>query len=273
MTSPRTQGFVSVRYGGQLFWTSAGSGDPLVLIHGGHFDHRIWEQQIDAFSPYYRVIAYDVRGFGKSSPQLKPHQAHVDLCELLHGLGIAGPVHLVGLSLGGRIAVDFALTFPHLTRSLVLAAPGLSGWNWDRPDWQNVMSAMENLEDKTWARIAVAEAWLASPFIAPAMGQPHLVPKLRRWGRENGDSLFRDDDQFETTLDPPAICRLKEIKVQTLLMIGPRDVLHSHQIVSTLNASVSTSIRIDFDKIGHMINLEDPDRFNREVLAFLKTVV
>lgn len=173
----------------------------------------------------------------------------------------------------GRIAVDFALTFPRQTRSLVLAAPGLSGWKYAPNYWDSFINAMENIDDPTWAKIAAAEAWLACPYLAPAMNLPRLKCNLRRWGRENGQSLFRDDDQFETKLNPPAIDRLTEISVQTLVMIGIPDVSVIKCIVARMEKKIRNSILTCIENVGHMINLEDPDRFHREVLAFLKTVV
>src|SRR5262245_25655529 len=109
MTTP-THGHVELSPRGRLYYEAHGDGPPLVLIHGGNLDHRSWDGQVGAFAARYRVIAYDVRGFGRFSPKDEPHQPHRDLLLLLDHLVIQAKAHLVGLSLGGHIAVDFALT-------------------------------------------------------------------------------------------------------------------------------------------------------------------
>ena len=115
---------------GELYYRVYGRGEPVVLIHGGGLDHRMWDDQIEPLSETFRVIVFDVRGFGRSSSSEPRHRKFEDLAALLDHLEIRR-VRLVGLSLGGRIAIDFALSYPDRVRSLVLAGPGLSGWRFD----------------------------------------------------------------------------------------------------------------------------------------------
>ena len=118
-------GIVEVN-GTSLYYEIQGNGHPLVLIEGGQLDCRMWDDQFSVLSQNYQVIRYDVRGFGRSGAWADSYQAHEDLRALLDTLAIE-KAHFVGLSLGGRISIDFALEYPEMVRSLVLAGPGRSG--------------------------------------------------------------------------------------------------------------------------------------------------
>ena len=98
---------------------AAGSGAPLVLIHGFTLDMRMWDDQFTPFAERYRVVRYDVRGFGKSAvPAGAPYTNADDLAALLDYLDISSAA-IVGLSMGGGIAIDFALAYPAMTRALI----------------------------------------------------------------------------------------------------------------------------------------------------------
>ena len=108
--------------GTQLYYEVAGEGQPLVLVHSGGFDRRLWDEQCTTFADHYQVIRYDVRGHGESPPPTKPYSDAEDLDRLLQWLQVE-KVHLVGLSLGGRIIIDFALAHPEMVDTLLLVAP------------------------------------------------------------------------------------------------------------------------------------------------------
>lgn len=112
-----------------LFYSVKGQGEPLVFIHGNFNDSRIWSYQIDKFSKYYKVICYDLRGYGKSDTPTSSFSHFEDLKSLLDLLGIK-KVIIVGSSLGGSVAIDFALQYPEYVKSLVLAAPAINGYRY-----------------------------------------------------------------------------------------------------------------------------------------------
>lgn len=115
--------------GGTVYVEECGAGPAVVLIHGGNLDRRLWDEQFPLFARRHRVVRYDVRGFGRSTGQGARWAAHTDLASILDALHVER-ADLVGLSLGGRIAIDFALEYPTRVRSLVLSGPGLSGFPW-----------------------------------------------------------------------------------------------------------------------------------------------
>ncbi|MBC7788355.1 MAG: alpha/beta hydrolase [Anaerolineae bacterium] len=264
-----SQGIAAVN-GTTLWYEAAGQGAPVVLLHGGNLDHRMWDDQFARFAQSHRVVRYDARGFGRSGRADKPFAAHEDLFALLHHLGISR-ASLVGLSLGGRIAVDFTLAHPEMVDRLVLAGPGLSGWAWapDSPDtlWnQDARGALARHDT-----VGVALAWLRSDYMRPAMEQPALAARLRTLAAENVGSwkdAFRHGD-VESVVVPPAVSRLATLRASTLVIVGSRDVPDIQRIVDTLVATVPAARKLVVHGAGHMVNMEQPARFTAEVLAFL----
>ena len=116
--------------GTRLMPELAGSGDPVVLIHGAWGDLRNWDEQFGVLALTNRVLRYDVRGHGQSSPPVEgvAYSDEEDLANLLDHLRIRNP-HVVGFSMGARIAVDYVLAYPGRSRSVVMVGPVVSGYS------------------------------------------------------------------------------------------------------------------------------------------------
>ena len=247
----------------ELHYEVHGDGPPLVLIEGAGLDLRMWDDQVEPLARSYRVIRYDVRGWGRSARTRKPFQHHEDLYELIRHLGV-DPTRVVGLSLGARIALDLCLQHPEVVRCLVLAGPGLSGFKW--PPDRSMLPMIEAIGANDL--VGAADRWLEHEYMAAAMELPHLRDRLRRLARENSH-IYEKLPNAEIELEPPAIDRLSEIRVPTLLLIGTRDVTDIQTIADLLTSEVADLTRVDFENAGHVLNMEQPERFNREVLDFL----
>jgi pimeloyl-ACP methyl ester carboxylesterase len=261
-------GFASVD-GARLYYESAGTGPPVILLHGGNLDHRMWDSQFVALAREHRVVRYDARGFGRSKWDTVPYQAHEDLLALLNILKIPR-ASLVGLSLGGRVAIDFALAHPLMVDRLVLASPGLSGWQFARGDttWLIDARAARDRGDS----VGVAVAWLENDYMKPAMEHPELRARLREMAGTNASywmSLVRRGDPERAT-DPPALGRTALIHTPTLLIVGARDVPDILRIADTLSVTIPGLRRITFTGAGHMVNLERSTRFTKLVSEFLR---
>ncbi|HEY6409590.1 MAG TPA: alpha/beta hydrolase, partial [Ktedonobacteraceae bacterium] len=116
--------------GTHLYYERAGSGHPLVLIHGFTLNTQMWDDQFAVFARHYDTIRYDTRGSGQSAvPTEEPFTEVDDLRALLDALGVSR-TFVLGLSRGGGVAIDFALVYPERTCALVLVDPALGGWNW-----------------------------------------------------------------------------------------------------------------------------------------------
>jgi pimeloyl-ACP methyl ester carboxylesterase len=255
-------GFAEIN-GGKIYYEVAGSGYPLVLIHGGQMDRRMWDEQFDLFSKSYRVIRYDVRGFGKSPASTNVYADEEDLATLLKYLHV-DKAYVVGLSLGGRIAIDFALTHPDMTDGIVPVAPGLSGFHFS--DDPNATESWRAALAGDWQK--VADLWLKSGYMAPAMQNAKIAGRLRQLALENAHE-YLDNPVLESMPNPPAIDRLPEIRTPTLIIVGNRDVTDIHEICGLLFARVPHSREIVIENSGHIVNMEQPELFNRSVLNFL----
>ena len=172
--------------GTKLYYEMAGEGRTVVLIHGGLADSRLWDDQFDELAKHYRVIRYDLRGFGKSAFSMGPYSHIEDLYALLKFLKVK-KASLVGLSLGGVIAVDFALEHPEMVDALILTSSGLRG----HPSARNEKSvAVQKAAEEQGMEKAI-EMWLEHPFFATGKNNPAYVQRMRRmladnfryWGR------------------------------------------------------------------------------------------
>jgi pimeloyl-ACP methyl ester carboxylesterase len=259
------RGFAPVN-GTRLFYEVQGKGEPVVLIHGGQLDSRMWDEQFDRFAKHFRALRYDVRGYGGSPGGDQPYSDAADLAALLDHVGMPR-AHLVGLSLGGRIALDFALVHPKRVASLTLAGPGLAGFDTafteeDEQMFAIITAARDEGPDKA------SELWLKNPYLAPAMEHARLAPRLRRLARENAHKWLANPF-LQRSPRPPAAKRLADVKAPTLLLIGGRDTKRSKEIVAALARGIAGSKKVEFPRAGHLLNMEEPEAFNRAVLEFL----
>ena len=269
-TRPNTSDSATVQVNGTtIFYEAAGAGSVVVLLHTGNLDRRIWDPQFAALAHDHRVIRYDARGYGRSGRAISPYRGDEDLYALLRALHIPR-ASLVGASQGGRIAIDFALAHPEMVDRLVLAAPGLSGWEFRHGDTTWLPDARRARDRGDSAGIALA--WLQQDFMRPAMERPAVAEALRRIARDNGRfwmDVIRYKGEADQQGDPPALHRTHLLRAPTLLLIGSRDSPDLRELADTLSASIPNVRRVVFEGAGHLLNLEEPERFTTLVRAFL----
>lgn len=265
-------GFVDVP-GARLFYESAGSGDAVVLIHGNVGDRRHWDAQFEALAAGgYRVIRYDLRGFGRSTlpEEDHPYSDHEDLAALLDQLGIAS-AHVVGFSLGSSIAVDFALAHPDRTRSLVPVGPWVFGHSSPAAermfaDFARVGEAMADGGVE-----AAADAWMSAPFLVATIVDPAAGERLGRIVRDHSFWAFSHRSP-QRPVEPSAAGRIDEIRAPTLILAGERDIPGCLEVADLLEASVPRSRKVILAGTGHLLQMEKPEEFNRHLIGFLDAV-
>ncbi|MDW8327640.1 MAG: alpha/beta fold hydrolase, partial [Anaerolineales bacterium] len=213
---------------GRLYYEVAGPAhaEAVVFLHGFSLDTRLWDGQWLPFAERYQVVRYDLRGFGRSSlPQATFSHAD-DLRALLSALKIQ-TAHIVGLSLGGGVALDFALAYPSAVRSLILVDATLGGYRWTK-DWSEPgRTARER------GLAAAKEAWLRDEVFAPALERPEAADRLRRMVADYSGWHWLNRS-LERGSTPPAIERLSEIAAPTLAIVGERDVPDFHAIAALI---------------------------------------
>jgi pimeloyl-ACP methyl ester carboxylesterase len=254
--------------GTEIYYEVLGSGPPLVLIHGFTLDTRMWDDQVQAFAQHYQVIRYDLRGYGRSAlPAGTPYTHHGDLRALLDYLGLQG-AHIVGLSLGGAIAVNFAIAYPEATRSLIAVdVSGLPGVDWPEEvsRWFAGIYSAARDGDLELAK----ERWLATGWFIPASEKAQVAARLKQIVSDySGWHLSNPDPRID--LDPPANTRLGMISAPTLVIVGERDLpFYNRPIADILEQSILHAQKVIIPGAGHMSNMEEPEIFNRTVLEFL----
>lgn len=251
--------------GGRLYYEVVGRGEPLVLLHAFTLHSGMWDEQIEAFSRHHRVVRLDLRGFGRSSPPLHPYRHADDVGSLLNGLGIER-AHLLGISMGGGIAIDFALAHPRMILSLVCADANVGGFRHWSDDFESSFAELHAIAREQGIEQAKAR-WLQHSMFAPALTDPSVERRLAGLIADySGWHFLHEDPQSPT---PPAIDRLAEIRVPTLVMIGEHD-LREFQEMARILADLPAAVGcVRIEGVGHMSNLEAPEIFNREVLHFL----
>lgn len=266
MPHPTLSGYLPVE-NGRLHYEVAGGGQPLVFIHGFSLDHRMWDAQGDFFRARYMTVRYDWRGHGRSSDPDAPWSNFDDLMLLLAHLGV-GPVHLCGLSAGGGIALDFAVTYPDMARSLLLidsAVGGFRGWS---EAFRRDLGEMRRLAQEEGVAAAV-DHWLQGDMLAPAMEEQEVAARLRRIiGDYRGWHWLHDGE--EIVPDPLPYDRLDEVRVPTLVLAGERDIEDFRNIASVLAERIRGARLEMIADAGHMANMEAPAVVNRHIAAFLE---
>jgi pimeloyl-ACP methyl ester carboxylesterase len=255
--------------GAMLYYEMAGAGEPLVLLHAGVADGRMWDEQFAVFAESYRVVRYDMRGFGRSAVPPGAFSHHEDLAGLLDYLQI-DRVIVVGISNGGRIALDFALVYPERVRTLVLAAPSVGGSQPSariRQFWEEEDAAIERGDWETAIEVNL-RAWVDGIHRQPEQVDTAVRQKVARMQREIFDIPVPDDAK-EQSLQSVAYGRLAEITIPTLILIGdldlPEKVEQAHWLATQIpNAQIAT-----IPGVAHMLNMEAPTVFNKLVLDFL----
>ncbi|MDQ5851087.1 MAG: alpha/beta hydrolase [Chloroflexota bacterium] len=229
---PGEAGFADVN-GARLYYEVAGEGHPLVLLHGGLVDRRMWDGQFGVFAEGFRVIRYDARGYGNSETGIGTYSNHEDLHGLLRFLDIP-EAYLLGLSGGGLLAIDFTLAYPEMVDALIPVAPGLSGYTWSDA-MQQYGSEMGSAFERGDLSHAL-ELWLRTWTDGPTRTPDEVDPAVRERVREMTAHAFGRFSEQATLepLEPPAISRLAEIHVPTLILpvekpLAERSWRHHHE--------------------------------------------
>ena len=254
--------------GARLWYEVAGAGTPVVLIHSGITDSRSWEPQFAEFARYHRVMRYDMRGFGQSDVAHGEYSPVNDLAELLRVVGITRTV-LVGVSIGGALAVDMALAHPDVVSGLVLVGAGFSGHE-PSAEFAALMAGVDETYERDGLDAAVErelEIWLYGKGRTSDAVGPVIREAVREMNRRNWERFA--PDAKPARIDPPAAGRLGEIKVPTLIVVGDLDVDRVQDAADRLEVGIRGADREVMVGTAHVPNMEQPEVFNRIVFDFL----
>jgi len=252
--------------GGSLYYEESGKGPALVFIHGGFGDRRMWDDQFSTFARDHRVIRYDHRGYGKSSAPDSAYSPAADLIRLLDHLGVER-ASVVGNSMGATLALDFTLEHPERVDRLVIVASGPSGFEWPEKDRERMRAVFRAARDQGLSE--GVERWLAHPMVAKTIADPDAGMRLRTMVEENRNLFLLEHWPVEA-MDPPALSRLSEVRVPTLVVVGDADMASVQEAADAAARGIPGAKKAVIRGADHLPQMLEPDEFNHVLDTFLK---
>ena len=228
---------------------SAQAGAPLVLLHGMAGERQDWRRLLAALPADLPTLRYDLRGFGESPSDDREYSHTDDLLALFDAQGIER-APLLGLSMGGGVALNFALSHPERVSRLILISPAMVGWEWSdewKALWRGVSSAARS-GDMALAR----ERWWLHPMFAQVRESEAADDLRRAIDAYHGRQWIRDPQRDEL----PDVDRLHTLAMPMLLLTGEHDVADIRLIADVIAAAAPQLRRVDFAGAGHMLHLE-----------------
>ncbi|MGK5507776.1 alpha/beta fold hydrolase [Brevibacillus formosus] len=247
-----------------LYYEVSGEGKPVILLHSGGADLRDWLFVAPILAKQYQIIAFDGRGCGKSPSPTETANYVDDLLSVMDHFQL-DEATLVGHSIGGRIATDFALTYPQRVSKLVLIAPDLSGYTFSKPftEWMQTIQATAPDVDR------MLELSLSSCSYRVVMASPqkdlmvemtkHNIAKMFEWA--TWESIWPQ---------PPAIERLGDLADKTCFLLGKEDAPDLHRIAEHFQQVLPEHRVIEITGADHKPTLTHPEQIARAITEFLE---
>lgn len=236
-----------------------------VFVHGDGDDLHTWDGVWQALGSRLAAMRYDLRGFGQSSVLTEIPYSHADdLLAILDTMGIE-QCDLVGVSMGGSIALNFVLDHPERISNLILISPGLVAWEWSDV-WRKLWQAIVD-QARSGAMDVAKRLWWEHPLFETtrrSAAGPALHESIKRF---SGRQWINDPHRLML----PDVERLYLLQTRTLLLTGGRDLDDFRLIADLIEASAGNVQRIDAPELGHLLHLEDPEGCARKILTFLNS--
>lgn len=251
----------------KIYYEVEGTGHPFVMIHAGIADNRMWDDQFHEFAKNYRVVRYDMRGYGQTAPIEGEFYGHEDLYGLLKFLNI-DKAYVMGCSKGGGVAMNFTLEHPDMSAGLIMVCSGPAGFDFDAappPQWDELVAAFK-AGDLEKTAILETEMWV------DGTRPPNTVAAAVRDKVTTMNMIALKNEKLglgkEMELDPPSAKRLSEIHVPTLLIVGEYDTPYLKAAADYMEANIADTKRVLLPT-AHVPSMERPAEFNAAVRTFL----
>jgi pimeloyl-ACP methyl ester carboxylesterase len=267
-------GFAPINHA-RIYYEIAGEGQPLVMIHAGVADSRQWNNEFAYFAPRFRVLRYDMRGYGKSQPVEGEFSHLQDLEALLDHLGLDQPLVLMGCSMAGTLVMDFTLERPSRVKALIMVDSGPSGLALDVPESDLFEEAEKAYQAGDLDRVAEIETHIW--FDGEERDPTQVNQAMRRLAYEmNRTALSHEAKGLGKRLpntQAPAAERLDEIHIPLLIIAGAQDEPYTHAAAAHMVEKIPSARSVVIQDAAHMPNMDHPDEFQRLVAAFLDEVL
>jgi 3-oxoadipate enol-lactonase len=262
-TQPSTVGGFLEVDGGRIYYEMTGEGTPVVFVHDGILHRETWDEQFGEFGRSARAVRWDRRGYGRSPAPTAPFSHIADLHALMKSLKIERAT-MIGCSAGGMVALHFALDYPTMVSALVLVGPIVSGLSFSdhfaTRGGRGSPPASATIEQKVeyWTR---TDPWIMAPTSTAAKARMGAL-LLANPTNGAGGQLARWSE--------PALGRLSQMRVPTLLITGEFDIPDVHSHMGAIEAGIAGARRVVLPHAGHLPHLEVPQAFNAEVRKFVR---
>jgi pimeloyl-ACP methyl ester carboxylesterase len=272
MTTAKTTGFVEMD-GGKRYYEMAGEGDTVVFCHAAFLASGQWDSQFEEFARHYRVIRFDMLGYGKSDPATAPLARRDELYQLLQHLGVERAA-LVGCSMSGTAVLDLAIERPEFVSAFVIVNGDPSGFESD--EWVEQRYESEMIEALKAGEVERAvelqiRIWFDGPFREPADVNADAranAAAMNLIAVKNG-TLFAIDRQEVNPLSPPAFRRMGEVRAPALVVVGVLDDPIALVAARAMAKEIPGAKLLEIEDAAHVPNMDHPAIFNEGVLDFL----
>jgi len=259
----------------KLYYEIIGKGEPLILIHGSFGDRRFWDLQFTELSKKYKVLRFDLRGFGRSAlpKENEIYRDADDLNALIDFLGIK-KAHLCGLSFGSFVVFDFALSHPDKCLSLIPIGPRVAGDDLDEYKTPNVdtlrpiIVKVTDIAKTKGAKEATDYLWTGDHAMGKAVATTRTRHALLKMGYEYSWWRYLHGNKREFAF-PMAIKKLNEIKTPTLIVTAEYDLALCKDVAAIIAKEIPGAKLVSIKGAGHIMNMDQPKEFNKIISKFI----
>jgi pimeloyl-ACP methyl ester carboxylesterase len=258
----------------RIYFEIAGDGQPFVMIHAGVADSRQWDHEFARFASRFRVLRYDLRGYGKSEPVDGEYSHLQDLMGLLDYLHLDQPLILMGCSMGGGLAMTFAIEQPSRARALVMVDAGPAGLKLDVPSPPLAAEAEKAYTEGDLDLVAELETriWFDGTGRQPS----HVKQEMRRLVYEmNRKGLAHDAKHLGRQIpdsEVPAVQRLEEVTIPVLVIVGEHDTPYILAAADYMVKKLPSARKVLISDAAHLPNLDHPHVFQKAVGDFVDSL-
>lgn len=264
-------GFAGIN-GAQIYYEVSGEGQPFLMVHAGIADNSMWDDQFAFFAQRYKVVRYDMRGYGKSLPVASDYQRHEDMRALLNFLEIDHAI-LMGCSMGGGACMNFALEYPAQADALIMVGSAPMGFSYD--DWSpspldEEMEAAYEAGDLERVNEAGMKIFIDGQGRTP----DQVDPALRKKAYDMNMIALRNEKLLgkDVPLPTPAVKRIAELRLPVLIVMGDLDEEYIHRSSAFMAENIPGARKVVMPGTAHLPNMEFPQEFNAHVQAFLDSL-
>ena len=262
----------------KLYYEIAGKGEPLVLIHGSFGDRRFWDLQFTELSKKYKVLRYDVRGYGRSAlpDSTEVYRDSDDLNALMDFLQIK-KAHICGLSLGSIVAIDFALAYPGKCISLIPIGPRVAGDGTDEYKNKNadsvraIIAKVTDIAKTKGAKEATDYLWTGDHAMGKTVVTTRTRHALLKMGYQYSWWRYLHTSKREQAF-AMAIKKLNEIKIPTLIVTAEYDLDLCKDVAAVMAKEIPGAKLVSIKEAGHIMNMDQPKEFNKIISKFIDQI-